>query len=337
LAQAAVGHLIFVDGDVLEVENLPRHVLPVDYVGQNKAAALALHLDENVDGVRVEALPRDVDRSLSDDDLDNLLRDADLLVAATDNREVQRRLGRRALALDLPAVFPALYESGGGEVFVQLLPGVPCFMCWDAFRPPEQQLRGVSALNVEILSLVQLAVYLSLGALDRHSEFARLLASAHPGHSAQQLFILTEAFAPLATPLVRQRIGCPSCRVGPSPLLEGLGPLQPDDVVSGQVGHTIPGEAAPGHQRDPDPAPSEAPWLPAGLFVLAALAFLAGPFIVMGPLGGYAYMNEENQSFGHVLMNFVVGWGCFAWFLAGLAAVGFAVLNFLATLFGRDN
>jgi tRNA A37 threonylcarbamoyladenosine dehydratase len=37
LAQCGVGHLRFIDHDTLEVENLARHTLDENYLGQNKA------------------------------------------------------------------------------------------------------------------------------------------------------------------------------------------------------------------------------------------------------------------------------------------------------------
>lgn len=71
--------------------------------------------------------------------------------------------------------------------------------------------------------------------------------------------------------------------------------------------------------------------------LFAALAFLAGPFVVMGPLGGADYMNSQSNASSKsvlgvivaILMPFVIGWGCFAWFIAGLVAVVSALGNLL--------
>ena len=107
---------------------------------------------------------------------DALIEDADLVVAATDSREAQRRVAARALANDVPCIFPALYENGGGEVFVSLGPGAPCLLCWEAFRTENSDLRAVSAINAEVMSVISLAVQLAIGILDPSSSFARLFA-----------------------------------------------------------------------------------------------------------------------------------------------------------------
>lgn len=214
LANSGVGRMLFIDGDYLAEENLSRHVLPSEYIGMNKAAALALHLDKEIDTLSLTALPRYVDSSLSDDELDALLKDADVIVAATDDRATQRRVGRRALALDVCAFFPGLYPERGGEVFLQLGPSYPCFLCWDAFRPEAQEVRGVTALNADTLWLIQLTTHLIIGCLDADSEYARLLAP-RPNEQPQQLFV-GGGFVPMRPRPATWRPNCPSCAVGPA-------------------------------------------------------------------------------------------------------------------------
>jgi molybdopterin/thiamine biosynthesis adenylyltransferase len=216
LAKCGVGRFRLVDGDRLEESNRARHVLPERYVGMNKAEALTLHLAEEVPQSRPEAVPRYVDNALSDHQLDHLLVDADLIVAATDDREAQRRIGRRALALCIPAIFPALYGNEGGEVIVQLDPRFPCFFCWDGFRTNAEQLRGVTALNADTLPVLYAAIRLSLGILDPRSAHRRMMARG-PNESPNQMFEQRD-FAALRMSPLTQRPGCPSCKVGPSPL-----------------------------------------------------------------------------------------------------------------------
>jgi hypothetical protein len=215
LARCGVGRFRLIDGDHLEEANRVRHVLPQDYVGRNKAAAMTLHLDDEVPGVRPEAELRYVNNVMSDSQLDRLLRDADLIVAATDDREAQRRIGRRALALSVPAIFPALYADGGGEVVVQLDPRLPCFFCWDGFRDNAEQLRGVTALNTDAQPIIHLAIQLSLGILDPHSEHSQLIVG-EPNQSQNQIFQQGDFGALHMAPLTR-RPNCPSCAGGPIP------------------------------------------------------------------------------------------------------------------------
>lgn len=214
LARCGVGRFRLIDGDRLEEANRVRHVLSKADVGMNKAEALTLHLAEEVPQSRPEAVPRYIDDSLADRQLDELLADADLIIAATDDREAQRRLGRRALALSVPAIFPALYGDEGGEIIVQLDPRLPCFFCWDGFRANEEQLRGVAALNADTMPVIYTAVALSLGILDPRSEHRRMLVW-NPHEAPRQVFV-QERFAALHMGLLTRRPDCPSCAVGPA-------------------------------------------------------------------------------------------------------------------------
>lgn len=216
LADTGVGHLRFVDDDLLDETNLARHALTRAYLGMNKAEGMTLYLADEIPTLQTEAIPRKVDDSMSDNQLDQLLHDADLIVAATGDHEVQRRVARRALALDIPAIIPGLHEHQGGEVFVQRSPRQPCFSCWDGHRPITQPLRGVAATNPDILAIIQLAAWLTFAILDPHSEYARTLLVVGGGARPPQLFVQNNLT--LARQTVDWRDNCPSCEVGPSPL-----------------------------------------------------------------------------------------------------------------------
>jgi molybdopterin/thiamine biosynthesis adenylyltransferase len=232
LARCGVGHLAFMDGDPLEPHNVPRHVLSAAYVGTNKAEAMAAHLRIALPGLDVGAIPRYVDDSLSDLELDSLLAAASLIIITTDDRGVQRRVARRALALDIPAVIPGLYVNGGGEVFIQLGPGQACFLCWDDFRDADAEVRGVTAINADALAVNQQAVFLALAILDPSSRHARDMAPPRGDDRPRQLFVLRPGSA-LLRALALRRDGCPSCAVGPSPLVGDEGAAaRPRDVAA---------------------------------------------------------------------------------------------------------
>jgi hypothetical protein len=217
LARSAVGHLRFIDDDFLETENLGRHILPVEYIDDvqpwNKAEGMADYLAKQVEGLTTEAIPRKIDESVSDSLLDEWLHDADLVVAATDDRQAQRRIGQRALGLGIPAIFPALYpKKGGGEIVVQIDDAWPCFGCWDYFRTNTEQLRGVNALDLSGEPVVHVAVRLCLGILDPGSEDGEMM-KGNPGNPPNQLFMLDRA-ATLRRALIEWRRDCPACAAG---------------------------------------------------------------------------------------------------------------------------
>jgi molybdopterin/thiamine biosynthesis adenylyltransferase len=223
LARSAVGNLVLVDHDVLTAKNVSGHVLGDPYLNQNKAEAMANYLRLSVPTARPEPILRRVTNRLSDAELDRLIGSAGLVVAATDDRRVQRRLNRRCLANGVPALFPGLYEeTEGGEVYALLGHELPCFQCWDEFRDERFMLRGITATRADALAVVQLTTHLAFGLLDQSSQYARLFA---PGEDDPQPPTLFFAANPGVTTLgalpgrggfrrsvVARRANCPGCR-----------------------------------------------------------------------------------------------------------------------------
>lgn len=211
LAYSGVGNLRLIDGGTLQESNLIRHALPRKWLERNKAEALTLHLAGEVPTVQITGLDRNIDDTLADGELDELIGEADLIVAATDDRRTQRRLGARARSLRIAAVFPGLYDDDGGEVFVQRRADLPCFSCWDGFRPADAALRGATALNADTLPVLSLTVELCLGLLDRDSAYFRRLVPP----SGEQLPILFRLAirdtVVLGVPTLEKRWDCPVC------------------------------------------------------------------------------------------------------------------------------
>lgn len=216
LARCTVGHLCLIDDDSYELVNTARHALPIEYVGWNKALGLADWLPKQYARLQVDPIPRKIDDSVSDNELSRWLRDADLVVAATDDRAAQRRIGRQALTNEVAAIFPAVYPTrGGGEVIVQLDSEWPCFGCWDHFRLDTEALRGVHTLNLVAQLITFHAVQLCLGLLDPGSQQHDLLRGERSGDPPQQFVMLDQAGVPSFGSLTR-RLDCPSCKGGPS-------------------------------------------------------------------------------------------------------------------------
>jgi molybdopterin/thiamine biosynthesis adenylyltransferase len=301
LARCGVGQFTLIDGDHYEETNRVRHVLPKEYVGVNKAEAMTRHLSEEVPLVPPRAVTRDIDDSMTDDQLDALLEDADLVVAATDDREAQRRIGRRALSLDIPAIFPALYGDAGGEVVVQLDSRFPCFFCWDGFRPNDAQVRGVAAHNATTLPVIAVAVALALAILDPASEHRRMLGmesrTVQWGTVGRpnQLFVVQGVMASLRMAPIPRRPDCPSCAVGPAHgrVIEPVDQPQmveaPDEIVEAVL-------RVRSRLQDASPAPREADRPSIGVDPLSMIAGLIGemllsylelmaPFVLVG--GGF--------------------------------------------------
>ncbi|HEV3321388.1 MAG TPA: ThiF family adenylyltransferase [Solirubrobacteraceae bacterium] len=221
LARFTVGRLRLIDHDMYEMENTLRHALPVEYSkGEwNKAEGMKDYLTKEIEGLSVDAISRRVDdKSISDGLLATWLDDADLVVAATDDRNAQRRIAQQALVSGIPAILPAIYpRRGGGEVIVQLGYEWPCFGCWDYFRDDAEQLRGVRALDLDAQPVIYMAEALCLGLLDPDSGRRDLLRGDRPGDAPYQLIMIDRVGTPSFATLT-PRPDCPSCAVGHSPL-----------------------------------------------------------------------------------------------------------------------
>lgn len=209
-----VGHLFFIDGGTLQTHNLMRHALPPEYVGANKADAMADFLS-SVPGIDVAAIDHNLDDSFTDAEIDTLLAPADLTIIATDDRHTQRRISTRLNALDSLSVSPGLYRDGGGEVVVGLGPRFPCPRCWDEFRHEDLAVRGVDAICADAMAVIQHAIFVCIGLLDTSSAEARELAPTREDPRPRQLFVI-EPSRRIVRLGLRRRPGCPSCNVGPS-------------------------------------------------------------------------------------------------------------------------
>ncbi|MGW0084792.1 HesA/MoeB/ThiF family protein [Streptomyces sp. NPDC003393] len=170
LARIGFGPLRLVDPDTLAVENLVRHPLGATDLGRPKAPALAEQIRRDFPpcdstGLRADflALPADRQRTL--------VRDADVVVAATDSAACQRHVNRVALAVGRPAVYPALWvdprirDAEVGEI-LWVLPGrrTPCYECAAAFRRSASDTdaaRG-ARVDIQLISLVTAHVVAAL-------------------------------------------------------------------------------------------------------------------------------------------------------------------------------
>jgi molybdopterin/thiamine biosynthesis adenylyltransferase len=321
LAKSGIGHLRLIDHDILEKPNLSRHVLTDEYLGWNKAEGLTVYLAQHVEGLQIEAVPRKIDKSVSDNLLDQWFADADLIIAATDDHETQRRVGRRALVHGRPSVFPALYVEGGGEVIVQLDDQLPCFSCWDEFRPPDAPLRGAQALSFTALPIIYTSLRICLGLLDPAAP-DRDMMRAGPSRPPYQTFGLNR-FGTLLSGHLTRRPNCPSCAVGPPPSQGNVSrePRLPS-VVTRQTVRSLFFTSAP----EDEPIDEV---LRALLWLAVAGAFATAPFVIMRMSGFEKKLNEGGNPL--VDLTSII---CGFWGIAGLVAVAGTLIVLCMTVVG---
>src|SRR3954453_12222608 len=127
LVRAGVGHIRIVDRDFIETHNLQRQVLfDEDDVAANlpKAEAAARKLRRVNSSVNVEPVVTDIDRT----NVEELCRDADVILDGTDNFEVRYLINDAAVKLGKPWVYGGSIGSHGQTMTI--LPGEPpCLRC----------------------------------------------------------------------------------------------------------------------------------------------------------------------------------------------------------------
>jgi molybdopterin/thiamine biosynthesis adenylyltransferase len=200
VARAGVGRLIIVDRDVVELHNLPRQTLldePDVHERRSKAQAAAGHLRAVNSEIAIDAVTADITR----DNIESLLRDADLVLDATDNFETRYLLNDLCVKSNKPWVYGGVLGTAGAALAVR--PGVgPCLRCVFPEAPrthalPTCETRGVLNTAVAWVAALQVTEALKLILDDR--------AAAYP------LYGLDIWKGSLRTVNIRRSDGCVCC------------------------------------------------------------------------------------------------------------------------------
>ncbi len=134
LARAGVGHLTIIDRDFIELNNLQRQTLfDEEDLKRNlpKAVAAANKLRQINSEITVEALVEDFNY----DNVERLVRQADVVVDGTDNFETRYLLNDVCVKLGKPWVYSGVIAAYG--VTSTIIPGeTPCLRCLFPDPPP---------------------------------------------------------------------------------------------------------------------------------------------------------------------------------------------------------
>jgi molybdopterin-synthase adenylyltransferase len=172
LVRAGVGHVRIVDRDFIETHNLQRQILFDERdVAENlpKAEAAARKLRVVNSSVAIEPVVTDIDRT----NIEELCKDADVILDGTDNFEVRYLINDIAVKLGKPWVYGGSIGSHGQTMTI--LPGqTPCLRCvFEAAPAPGEagtcETAGVLGPIVSIVANFQAAEAFKLltGQLDR--------------------------------------------------------------------------------------------------------------------------------------------------------------------------
>ncbi len=211
-----------IDHDVLETENLHRHVASRRYVGEPKALATAKTLRAELPSAQtIRGIHGDAEL-LTDEELVALVRAASVVIGATGSDALDRRLNMACRTADVPLVVPGMWPQGGqalGEVLVvpwgRGRPGDlagACFACVSpdigtaaAARPLEAQ-AGESA---EVVEAASMTAQLAIGLLLLDTERGRWIAGQL--RRGRNYFLIRRFPTQLVAVATTRRPGCRGC------------------------------------------------------------------------------------------------------------------------------
>lgn len=159
LAAAGVGQITLVDDDEVDLSNLQRQILHNSArVGLNKAQSGQMTLQELNPLIQIEPLAQ----RLSDEDLDRLMPQHDLVLDCTDNFATRHAINRAAVRYQVPIVSGAgIRFSGQISVYDLRNDQAPCYHCLFPEADDVQELRcattGVLGPLVGMVGCIQAA------------------------------------------------------------------------------------------------------------------------------------------------------------------------------------
>lgn len=180
LARCGVRSFVLFDPDVVGPENIARQEHSPAEIGRHKVFAAANLIRQIEPDARVLPVPRDF-LTFADDEVDALIGDADLIIAAADKFAVAARVNELALRLQIAALWIGLYAGGvAGEIAFWHSEIAACLRCLMPKRYEAQaraRLAGESldptsdgCTIFDVTLLDSIAGQLALGLLTRGSD-----------------------------------------------------------------------------------------------------------------------------------------------------------------------
>jgi adenylyltransferase/sulfurtransferase len=171
LSRAGVGQLTIIDRDFVEFTNLQRQTLFKESDAAErlpKAVAAKMRIEEINSGIDVHAVVADVNQS----NVEQLIRDADLVLDGTDNFQIRYLLNDACVKLGKTWIYGAAVSSYGTTMTI-ITGETPCLRCIfeempDAGSSPTCDTAGVIMPIISTISAVQVseAMKLIVGDLD---------------------------------------------------------------------------------------------------------------------------------------------------------------------------
>ena len=146
LVMSGVKDFILIDNDVLEPENVIRHVCGIRYLGQKKTDALSDVLKDRNPLVQIRIYNDDL---LSWNGLEAEIQQSDVVVLATDNEPSRYKVNEICVKNRTPFVVGRVFTRGiGGEVFAYRPRQGGCLACLEQILERTQFRDGVREIDL---------------------------------------------------------------------------------------------------------------------------------------------------------------------------------------------
>jgi molybdopterin/thiamine biosynthesis adenylyltransferase len=146
LVMSGIRNFTLIDHDVLGVENVIRHVCGLRFVGRKKTEALAEVLADRNPAVSIRQVEADL---LSFGELEEEVRQSDVVVLATDNEPTRYRINEVCVTLGVPYVVGRVFTRGiGGEVFAYRPKDGGCLACLESLLQRTTYREGIREIDL---------------------------------------------------------------------------------------------------------------------------------------------------------------------------------------------
>lgn len=128
MIKAGVGTMMLVDNDTLKVGNIARHILGLDYLGQNKAEAMREFLLKRNPFSNILAAPLDIVNGIQA--FEEIVKRSDIVISCLGNDAAEFLVNLAAIEIGRPALFCRSYMRGLlGQILWSNGVNGACFQC----------------------------------------------------------------------------------------------------------------------------------------------------------------------------------------------------------------
>ena len=146
LVMSGINNFVLIDNDVLEPENVIRHVCGIRYLGERKTEALKDVLEDRNPQVNIEQFNEDI---LTWDGLATQINKSDVVVLATDNEPSRYRVNEICVNNQIPFAVGRVFTRGiGGEAFAYRPSKGGCLACLEQVLQRTQFRDGIREIDL---------------------------------------------------------------------------------------------------------------------------------------------------------------------------------------------